>query len=265
MPRVACYERKKTYMVSLPPTVADWIRAYGGGNLSGGVLDLVRQVTDVDALYPERLRKHYAYPQQPPSPDARRLQADEQVKWDDVMTESVDLPGERVAPRPPLPEPPPRRSMQNHEEQEAQRLEQIRRNTANATQAIRDGRISSTVKHFIDRNAERVGQGGPVFNMNHMRGSQPDMVDAVESDALALYGCKSGTPSKRLSIEEAQKIAAERGYKPEWVAAVTAEPQHAAPAPEAESLTLTPPASAPQRPGPNAETPAEVHHQEPVF
>jgi hypothetical protein len=136
-----------------------------------------------------------------------------------------------------------------------------------------------TVKHFIDMNADRVANGRSLFSLNHLRATQADMVDAVEADALALYGCKSGTPARRMSIDEAGAIAAERGYSQQWVNAVTgSEPGHDAPspAPAAESLTLTPHESAPEpdEPHPSEDEaaapepqmpPAEAQHEEPVF
>lgn len=59
MSRLDHYERKRQFVVSLPPTVARWLTVYGSANLSIGILEAVRQLADVDALYPAYIKEHY--------------------------------------------------------------------------------------------------------------------------------------------------------------------------------------------------------------
>jgi hypothetical protein len=122
------YERKKQFVISLPPTVARWLEVYGNYNLSMGILEAARQLTDVDALYPARLKTHS------PRRSTMKPHEDRKAEADNVADWSENQPKYDWDHRPP-PDPPARAA-----ETEQERMERIARNTAVALKGVELGR-----------------------------------------------------------------------------------------------------------------------------
>lgn len=84
--------------------------------------------------------------------------------------------------------------------------------------------LAETVKHFIDLNAKRLVEGhkNGLFDLSHLKATQPKMVATVYAHNREVYGWEfgprlPGLPPSRLTREAAQTMAHERGYPPAWV------------------------------------------------